>query len=434
MRVIGDLHIHSRYARACSKNITVPTLERYARLKGIDVLGTGDFQHPLWMKELQKELTEDGSGVLKTRSGFPFILQTEISLMYSQGGKGRRVHLLLLAPDMETANQIIDVLGRRGRLDYDGRPIFGFSCVEFVELMSDISKYIEIIPAHAWTPWFSVFGSNSGFDSLKECFQERVKNIHAIETGLSSDPPMNWRLSQLDAVNLVSFSDMHSFWPHRIGREATIFEMDEVSYTNILNAIRTGEGLQETIEVNPAYGKYHWDGHRNCAVVFPPAEAMKHNNICPVCKRQLTIGVEHRVEELADREHGFKPDRAKPFRSLLPLTEIIAFVSGGQVLSRKVVEEYHTMIKKFGSEFSVLLDAKKGDIEKVIDKNIAKAIIEVREGKIQMRPGYDGVYGQVIFEGAKPKRKRIVKLISEFEKAKIKRKGKKTGQKVLGEF
>lgn len=395
MKLIGDFHIHSRYARACSKNIDIPTLEKYAKLKGIHVLGTGDFQHPLWGKELKRELTQQENGTLTTKTGYPFILQTEISLMYSQGGKGRRVHLVMLAPNMEVADQVTEALGRRGRLDYDGRPIFGFSCIELVDLMREISPHIEIIPAHAWTPWFSVFGSKSGFSTLQECFQERTKHIHAIETGLSSDPPMNWRLSHLDNINLVSFSDMHSFWPHRMGREVTVFDLDELTYAGILNAIRTGEGLSETIEVDPAYGKYHWDGHRNCNVVMSPKEAEAHHNRCPVCKQELTIGVEHRVEELADREPGFKRENRKPFRHLIPLTEIIAFARGGQVFSKKVLALYHDMIKTFGNEFAVLLQADRSRIAEVSDAALAKHIIDIREGKITVQPGYDGVYGQI---------------------------------------
>jgi len=395
MRFITDLHIHSKYSRACSKNISIENLEKYARIKGIDVLGTGDFQHPLWGKELKDKLTPAGGGIMKTESGFPFILTTEVSNMFSQGGKGRRVHSLILAPDMETVNQITDVLGSKGRLDYDGRPIFGFSCIELVEMMQEINKTIEVIPAHAWTPWFGVLGSKSGFDSLEECFRDQRKHVHAIETGLSSDPVMNWRISGLDNTQLVSFSDAHSFWPHRLGREATVFQMDELNYADILNAIRTGHGLEETIEVDPAYGKYHWDGHRNCNVVMSPERSIKNNGICHACKKQLTIGVEHRVVDLADMPEGRKPDTRKPFRHLIPLSEIIAAIMGSQPFSKKVQETYYKFVGLFGNEFNILLNREGKELEDV-DKKIAQSIINVREDKVTINPpGYDGVYGEL---------------------------------------
>jgi uncharacterized protein (TIGR00375 family) len=440
MRLITDLHIHSRYSRACSKNINIENLEKYARLKGVDVLGTGDFQHPLWMKEIKEKLKEE-DGVLKTEGGFPFLLQTEVSNMYSQGGKGRRVHSVILAPGMETAEQIAEELGKRGRLDYDGRPIFGFSCIELVDIMMGIDKHVEVIPAHAWTPWFSVFGSKSGFNSLRECFGERVKHIHAIETGLSSDPRMNWRLSSLDGMQFVSFSDAHSFWPHRIGREATVFDIDELTYVNVVNAIRTGQGLVETLEVDPAYGKYHWDGHRNCNVCLPPKETIKNRNLCPSCGNALTIGVEYRVEELADREDGFRPEGGKGFKSLIPLSEIIAAIKGGQPFSKSVWDWYYRLVNKFGSEFKVLLEAGKGEIEKVTDKRFAQGIIDVREGRIKVNPGYDGVYGEPVFrEEAEVKeeaKETVKKQTSVFGfKKKIKKviKKQKHGQRRLSDF
>lgn len=398
MQIIGDFHLHSKYARACSKNLDLQMLEKYARIKGIHVLGTGDFQHPLWMKELKAGLTEE-DGILRSATGFPFILQTEISLIYSQGGKGRRVHNLIFSPNMETADQIIEALGRKGRLDYDGRPIFGFSCIELMEMMQDIDKNIEIIPAHAWTPWFSVFGSNSGFDSLQECFEEKTPLIHAIETGLSSDPAMNWRISSLDGIQMVSFSDAHSFWPNRMGREVTQFDIPHLRYDHFLRAIRTGEGLVQTIEVNPAYGKYHWDGHRLCNVVLSPQDSLKQKNMCPVCKRKLTIGVEHRVEELADRESGIRPAGAKPFLSLLPLPDIISSIRGGTATSKKVMEDYYKLIAAFGDEFTVLLKGTIDKLENVVDKKIAQMISDVRERKIHVTPGYDGVYGEIVFPG-----------------------------------
>ena len=400
MKLIADLHLHSKYSRATSKDLGLKNLEKYARVKGINLLGTGDFTHPIWFKELKKNLEDDGSGILKSKSGFNFLLSVELSNIYTQGGKGRRIHNILLAPNFDVVGQINEALGKKGRLDYDGRPIFGFSCIELVEMMKNISDDIEIIPAHAWTPWFSLFGSMSGFDSIKECFAEQSRHIHAIETGLSSDPEMNWRLSMLDNITLVSFSDAHSFWPWRIGREATVFDI-ELSYDNIIKAIRTKEGLAETIEVNPNYGKYHLDGHRACNVCLEPKESLKKKNMCPKCGRKLTIGVLHRVEELADRKEGFKPKNAKPFKSLLPLSEILAKLLGSGIATQRTWKEYHSLISHFESELNVLLDASSEDLKKVTDEKIADAIIKNREGKIKINPGYDGVYGELVLDAIK---------------------------------
>lgn len=401
MNIIADLHIHSRFSRACSKQITIPNLEKYARIKGINLLGTGDFTHPEWIKELKEKLTQGDDGILRTTSGFPFLLSTELANIYTQDGKGRRIHSVILAPSFEVVEHITEELKKRGRVDYDGRPIFGFSCIELVDIMMGISRDIEVIPAHIWTPWFSIFGSKSGFNSLEECFQDRVKHIHALETGLSSDPAMNWRLSQLDSYQLVSFSDLHSFWPWRMGREATVFDT-KLSYGKILNAIRTGEGLAETIEVNPSYGKYHYDGHRNCNICMKPSEALKNRNVCPVCGRELTIGVLHRVEELADREDGFKPKGAKPFKSLIPLSEIISQVLGiGQLYSKKIWEMHSSLVDSFGCELEVLLNAPLERMAELTSERIAAAVIGVRNGRIRIEPGYDGVYGYPVFNGKK---------------------------------
>ena len=314
--IIADLHIHSRHSRACSKSINIDNLEKYAKIKGLNVLGTGDFTHPKWIQEIKEKLKEDENGILRSKTGFPFIWQTEISLMYSQGGR-RSVHYVVLSPNKESSDKITETLGKRGRLDYDGRPIFGINSVEFVDMLKNIDEKIEIIPAHCMTSWFGIFGSKSGFDSLKECFQEKANKIYAVETGISADPAMLWRLKE--NVNLVSFSDMHSYWPFRLGREATLFDFKELTYNNIIKAIRTGEGLKGTIEVNPNYGKYHIDGHRNCDFYCDYKESRKLNKICPKCNKEMTIGVEYRVEELAKEEKGFKPRNAKEYYELIPL-------------------------------------------------------------------------------------------------------------------
>ncbi len=392
MKVIADLQVHSRFSRATSKDITLKNLEKYARLKGVNLLGTGDFTHPQWLKELKSELTEDGSGTLTSKTGFKFALQGEISNIYTQDGRGRRIHTLLLAKSFDVVDQINAALLKKGRLDYDGRPIFGFSCIELVEMMKSIDRDIEIIPAHAWTPWFGLFGSFGGFDSVEECFKDQAKHIYAIETGLSSDPPMNWRVSSLDKYTLVSNSDAHSFWPWRLGRECTVFDIN-YSYDELIKAIRTRKGLVETIEVDPNYGKYHFDGHRNCNVVLSPAQTRKCKGICPQCKQPLTIGVQYRVEELADREEGYTPKNATPFRDLIPLSEIIAAVLGTPVASKKTWAPYMELIGKFGSEFAIMLDAEEGEIAQVAGEELTDAIMKTRRQEVEIEPGYDGVYG-----------------------------------------
>jgi uncharacterized protein (TIGR00375 family) len=398
MKVIADLHIHSRFSRATSKDLTIPNLEKYARIKGLTLLGTGDFTHPEWIKEIISNLADDGSGILRTKTGFPFVLQTEISSIYTQDGKGRRVHNIILAPNLEVVGQINAELGRKGRLDYDGRPIFNLPCPELVEMMRKISQDIEVIPAHAWTPWFSIFGSSSGFNSVEECFLDQAKHIHALETGLSSDPAMNWRLSQLDRFTLISNSDSHSFWPWRIGRECNVLELKELSYRRLLDAIKTREGFKETIEFWPHEGKYHYDGHRNCNVVLDPAAAIRLGNICPVCKKPLTIGVLHRVEELADRPDGFMPNGAVPFRNLIPLSELIAGILGTTPASKKAWEEYNKLLNSFGDEFSVLLDRSEEELARVAPQKIVDVIMRNRTQKIEFLPGYDGLYGVPILD------------------------------------
>jgi len=290
--IIADLHLHSKYARATSKDISLANLVKYARIKGLGLLGTGDFQHPVWFKELDK--LEEVEGIVYF-DGFPFVWQTEISLMYTKLGKGRRIHYLILAPNKEVVKQITAFLASKGRLDYDGRPIFGFQSVELVEEMNKISNKIEVIPAHCMTPWFGFFGSKSGYDSLKDAFEDKVNKIHAIESGMSADPEMLWRLDA--GKNIISFSDMHSFWPWRIGRESTIFNLPkskQLTYDLILKQIRENTFVA-TIETEPAYGRYHWDGHRNCNFSCSFEETKKLNGICPVCKKLLSIGVDYRI-------------------------------------------------------------------------------------------------------------------------------------------
>ncbi|MCL6500914.1 MAG: endonuclease Q family protein [Candidatus Pacearchaeota archaeon] len=401
MQVISDLHIHSRFSRATSHDLNIANLEKWAKIKGIDLLGTGDFCHPGWLEELKKELVEDGSGILKTENGFPFILSNEVSLIYTQDGKGRRVHLVILAPSFEIVEKIKNFLKTKGRIDYDGRPIFNLSCDEFAKAMFDISSEIEIIPAHAWTPWFGIFGSVTGFDSIEEAFRDKAKLIRAFETGMSSDPAMNWCLSQLDKYTIVSFSDSHSYWPWRIGREATVFELPRLTYRNIVEAIRDKK-IAFTIETPPSYGKYHYDGHRFCQFSCSPKECEeKYDNTCPICHKPLTIGVLHRVNELADRKEGFIPENAKPFKTLLPLHELIGAVFEVSMTSKKVWQEYNALIKAFGNEFNILLNVPFEELRKVTPPRIVHAIKINREGKIKVKPGYDGEYGELILETEK---------------------------------
>jgi uncharacterized protein (TIGR00375 family) len=401
MKVIADLHMHGRFSRATSTQLTIPNLVKYARIKGLGLLGTGDFTHPVWLQELKDSLTEDGSGILRDKEGFGFVLSGEISSIYSHGGNVRRVHNIVLARSFEVADQINEALAKRGvNLKSDGRPICGIPCPELVELITGVDGEAEVIPAHVWTPWFSVFGSESGFDRIEDCYGDQTKNIHALETGLSSDPAMNWRLSSLDKYSLVSNSDSHSFWPWRIGREANVFELKSMAYGDMLSAIREKDPKRflYTIEVDPSYGKYHYDGHRSCNISLSPEESKRIGNRCPVCKRPLTIGVLNRVGQMADRPEGYVPKGAIPFKSLMPLTEIISARMGiGQLYSKKVWEVYNALIKEFGSEFAVLLDAEESGLVKAADEKLAGAIVGVREGKVEIKPGYDGVYGYPVF-------------------------------------
>lgn len=391
-KIFADLHIHSKYSRATSKALSLENLEKYARIKGVGLLGTGDFQHAKWFEELDK--LDEKDGLVYTKSGFPFLWQTEISLMYSQDKKGRRIHYVLLAPNKEIVKQITEFLGKKGRLDYDGRPIFGFSSMELVDEMISISKDIEIIPAHCMTPWFGIFGSKSGFNSLKECFQDKEKEIHAVESGMSADPELLRNFSFLNEKSIVSFSDLHSFWPWRIGRECTIFG-GELKYQNILKQIRENS-FEATVETEPAYGRYHWDGHRICKFSCSPKETAKLKGICPICKKPLTIGVENRVDELKDQNpKGFNN---KPYYKLIPLHELVALHQGSTLSSKKTWSMYNKLIEKFGSEFDVLLNVKEEDLLKIFstDKRLVDLILQNRKSNLKIEPGYDGEYGKII--------------------------------------
>lgn len=403
LRVIADLHIHGKYSRATSQQMSIPEIARYAKTKGLNLVGTGDFTHPQWLKEIKQDLTpEQDSGLLKlanTDSPVRFMLQTEVCTIFPYKGESKKIHHVILTPSFEIVDQINERLARFGDLASDGRPILDATAPQLVEEVMATSADNMVFPAHAWTPWFSLFGAFSGFDAVEDCYQDMTKHIHALETGLSSDPPMNWRLSKLDKYTLLSNSDCHSFWPWRIGREANTFELEKFTYKEITSAIiqNNPEHFKSTIETDPAYGKYHWTGHRNCKISLPPQEAAKFGNICPVCRRKLTKGVDQRIEELSDRPANYKRDDVPGFFRLLPLSEIIAAVLGTDSPSTQAVWKiYSLLVQKFGDEYTVLIDTPLESLVQVVDAPIAQAIVKVRDGTAKVTPGYDGVYGQLV--------------------------------------
>ncbi len=420
MRIVADLHIHSPYSRAVSKDMTLENLDTWARLKGITVMGTGDFTHPAWIKEIKSKLEPAEQGLYRIKKqvvsskddATRFLLTVEISSIYSKGGKTRRVHNLFFFPSIESAEKFNGQLAWQGNLKSDGRPILGIDSKQLAKIALDVDARAMVIPAHAWTPWFSVFGSMSGFDSLEECFDEYAKYIYAIETGLSSDPAMNWRLSKLDNIGIISNSDSHSL--QKIGREANVFDTD-LSYNGIMDAIKSHDPKQFlfTIEFYPEEGKYHYDGHRNCNFSCGPEETKRLKKICPKCGKPMTVGVMFRVDELADRPVGAKSPHAIPFKSLVPLNEIIAESFGVGTASKKVKEEYMRIVEKLGSEFATLVDASKSDLERATVPEVVEGIMRVREGRLHIEPGFDGEYGKVkIFED--DERREITKQVSLF--------------------
>ena len=417
MRVIADLHIHGRFSRATSERMNIEEIARYAKIKGLSLVGTGDFTHPKWLSEIRETLAQDAdTGLYRVAknpdSPMRFMLTTEVCTIFDYQGQSKKVHHVILATNIDAVTQINSVLQKHGDLASDGRPVLNMTAAQLVESVMEVSGENMIFPAHAWTPWFSIFGAFSGFDTVEDCYQDMTRHIHALETGLSSDPPMNWRLSKLDKFTLVSNSDCHSFWPWRIGREANVFDLEQFTYHQVTDAIRTNDPVRFkfTIETEPAYGKYHWTGHRNCNVSLSPKEAQKFNNICPVCRRKLTKGVEQRVEELADRPAGYAPIGKPGYKRLLPLSEIIAAVLDVDEPSTQAVWKiYNTLIGRFEDEYSVLLDASKDALNEVIDPQVANAILRVRAGSITVVPGFDGVYGKLVLgEAASPEMPREV--------------------------
>lgn len=416
MELIADLHLHSKYSRAVSKYMDLPEIARHASWKGIDLVATGDWQHPAWFADIGEQLKEVAAGVYELKSSpvearrpVRFLLGTEVSCIYSQGGKGRRIHHLIFSPSLEVCARVIEALQKRGvNLLADGRPILGMSSHDLLEMLLAIDANILLIPAHVWTPWFGMFGSKSGFDSIEECFGDLSSHIYAVETGLSSDPRMNWQIAELENRQIVSFSDAHS--GPKLGREATVFKSkdEDFSYADIVQALKGEKGkmaIDRTLEFFPEEGKYHWTGHRACGVCYSPAEERVKGLVCPVCGRQLTSGVEHRVEELSgqDIELQFKvgaekmvlaidpAGNRKPFVSVIPLLEILQEILKSPTKAKR---EYFRLVER-APEFDILLNLGLEDLEKLSGPELAKAIEKMRRREVSIQPGFDGEFGKV---------------------------------------
>ena len=421
MRVFADLQVHSPYSRATSKNMNLKEVARFASMKGLNVVGTGDFTHPDWRKEIRRDLQDaTDSGLYQLRDGafqVRYMISGEVNTTFSFGYKSRRIHHCLLAPSIESADAVSDRLAKYGNLSSDGRPTLRATAPELVDEVSEADGQCVIFPAHAWTPWFSLFGAVSGFDGFISCYQEKSDRIFALETGMSSDPPMNWRLSQLDPLCLVSNSDAHSAWPWRLGREANVFDLDHVTYQNIVGAIREKDPkrFSFTIETSPAYGKYHWTGHRECQVSMSGKDARRLDDKCPRCGKKMTRGVEERIEELADRPEGYVPKNPIRYRHLLPLSEIIALVlSEANPASRRVWDVYNLLVGKFGTEYSVMLNVSEDALLAAAGPEISRAIIRVRNDDVFVEPGYDGLYGKLDLSKPAPVKKPAASGLQQF--------------------
>ena len=405
MPYAADLHLHSRYAYACSKNLSLENLAAWAKMKGIDLLASADFTHPAWLEELHEKLTPVGPGVYSFH-GVHFVLGTEVSCVYSQGGRHRRLHLLLFAPDFATVERLNQALEKLNiNLAADGRPTLRLSARDFTALALEINPQCMVIPAHVWTPWYGLFGSKSGFDHLEECFLDMTHHVHAVETGLSSDPAMNWSIPDLKDKTIVSFSDAHS--APKLGREITVFQ-GALTYPGLAQALKQNQ-VEYSVEFYPEEGKYHYSGHRKCGIRHSPEETERSGNRCPVCRRPLTLGVLHRVRALSSRRKDGGPDcyrtdengfvqgqgRRPPFIRLVPLVEVIAETLGHGPASKGVQREYQRIVRELGSELQVLLRAEKADLEKVAGEELTLAILKARSGDVEVEPGYDGLYGKV---------------------------------------
>lgn len=415
MKFLADLHLHSKFSRATSKEMSLDFLSRWGKIKGIRLLATSDFTHPEWLFLLKQKLEPTGNGFFRLKNIVPvndeylkalpvsaedvsYILSTELSFIYSKRGKVRKIHIILFAPDFEAVDRINQRLSGLGNLRSDGRPILGMDVRAFVKIVADLCPECVVIPSHIWTPWFSLFGSNSGFDSIEECFEEMTPFIFALETGLSSDPAMNWRLSALDRYTLISNSDAHS--PSRLGREANVFDTD-FSYKGLVEAIRSKnpDKFLHTVEFFPEEGKYHFDGHRKCGILFSPRESMKHNNLCPVCGKKLTIGVMHRVEELSDREPGSSPPLKIPFKNLIPLNEVIAQAIEKTPECQSVWDIYFHFIHEFETEHRILAEVPVAELSRLSPERVSLGVERMRKGAVSIVPGHDGCFGKIsLFE------------------------------------
>ncbi|MFZ5390796.1 MAG: endonuclease Q family protein [Patescibacteria group bacterium] len=418
MKVYADLHIHSKYSRACSKELTPENIDLWCRIKGLGLVATADFTHPKWFSELSEKLEPAEEGLYKLKDSYQkseplfkekqvqpvrFMVGTELSCIYKHKDKVRRVHHCVFVPSLEVAGRISQALVDRAcNIKSDGRPILGLHSKELLKILLSIDERNVLVPAHIWTPWFAVFGSKSGYDSLEECFEELTDKIFVVETGLSSDPKMNWRISNLDKVTLISNSDAHSL--QNLGREANVFSGSELSYSNIWQAVKNNVSkvkkdkmvLEKTIEFFPDEGRYHYDGHKDCQICLAPQETKKYKGLCPKCRRPLTIGVLNRVEELADRPENYQPVDFVPYISLVELDKLIAETL--QVKSRhskKVMEIYWSLLSAFGNELTILQETPLEKIKQAAGSDLAKAIDNLRRGQVRLKPGYDGVYGRV---------------------------------------
>lgn len=414
MKIFADLHLHSKYARGCSKNLDLENLNYYAKLKGLNLLITGDFTHPLWFKEVFQKLEEAGEGIYQlknTTDSVYFLLGGELSSIFSRQGVVKRIHYLVILPRFDLVEKFNKKLSLYANLQSDGRPILGLDVIDVIKILFDIYEKAIFIPAHIWTPWFSLYGSKSGFNSIYDAFNDYVKYVTAVETGLSSDPNMNWRIPELDNFSIVSFSDAHSPQTHRLGREATLFELENLSYENLFKALKEPDEKNKilmTIEFFPEEGKYHFDGHRFCKVRFSPEESKKNKYFCPVCGKKVTIGVLSRVDELAKRPADFIDPKRPPFKRTPPLIEILAQIEKADINSKKIQELYLKIIESFGNEFNILTDNYDQEKMKREYPKPFQALEKINQEEIILEPGYDGEYGKVIInideeKGRQPK-------------------------------
>lgn len=400
-KLVADFHVHSRYSRATSKDLTIGELAKWAKLKGVGVLGTGDFTHPMWLDELKDALRETGTGLFE-HQGTRFLLTSEVNTLFYKAGRAHQIHHLLFAPSVEAVERINKELEAFGSLSIDGRPTLQMEAWRLMDVVRGADPRCALVPAHAWTPHFALFGSNSGFDTVEECFEHNAQHVFALETGLSSDPAMNWRISALDRYALISNSDCHS--ARKIGREANVFDCAP-DYDELLGAVRAKDPKKflGTLEFFPEEGKYHYDGHRHCKIRWAPDETKRNRSRCPVCGRKVTVGVMHRVDTLADRPDGTQPAGAIPFQRIVGLEEIIAEALNVGTGTQTVEREYQGLLHALGTEFDILLERSEEALRKHANPKVAEGVLRMRRGQVRIDPGYDGEFGTVrIFQEEAP--------------------------------